>query len=919
MTGTPPVSSPHEPALPEPDRDRAPVPPVAPWLLTTRVTEPAPVVGYLSRPALLGRIDPLDQRRLVVLKAPGGFGKTMLLADLVRRQRERGWLVAWLTLAADDTPAILGAYLAWAFRRAGLDLTTLDDAEAAAPAAPRRAGRQTTLLTRAIEVHAAPCLLVLDDADRLADRDAVETVNALLRYSPRNLHVAVAYRRNPGLDVDGDVLAERGVGLGVSQLRFSAPEIVRFLGADLARGDLEALVARTEGWPVALQLWRNLRGDAARPAPVHDFRGDKGVTANFLGARLLGTLPQADRDFLLDLALFDWIEPALVDEVLGSGDTARRLAALGELDGLLHDRGGGVARLHPLIRDYCAAQRFRETPDRFRRIRIAIARALEQRNRLVPAVRHARDAGDDRLVGDILERAGGLRLWIMEGVTRLRALDRSLTPAVLQTHPRVALLHCLVLAMRGKLADARALYEDVERRTEAFTRDREGGDARRLHADGVLVRALLAGFGCLPIGAEAVRAAIAEVVVLADDADGDPTVRGVCAILLCAGNCQRARFDVGRRRAAEAQAHFARCGSRYGVVFRAFHAGAAAAAQGLVSEAVDHYAQAREIVSRFFPEDGGAASILDVLETELAIERNRFRGGAEAPDAGKFRNLGVWFDVYAVACGVAAETVGDAHGAAAALTVVDQADEHAGSLGMTSLVRFVAALRVSVLIAAGRGGEAEQAWADGRLPEAAPALLDLRGQTWREMEVLAEARIRLLVARGEFAAARDVAARLCETTAAHGLVRTLMRGLALAMVIEHLAGDAARAAERLAAFLAQVRTTDYPRPLVREGAVSRAVLEGLLDTSPDEPLRDTAGVMLAHLAGAPPPVAPVMAPREVEVLRELARGARDREIADRLGVSENGVRYHLKSIYRKLRVGGRQDAVGRARDLGLLS
>ena len=911
------MSSTREPALPEPDRDRAPVPPAAPWLLTTRVTEPAPVVGYLSRPALLGRIDPLDQRRLVVLKAPGGFGKTMLLADLVRRQRERGWLVAWLTLVADDTPAILGAYLAWAFRRAGLDLTTLDDAEVAAP---RRAGRHTALLTRAIEVHAARCLLVLDDADRLADRDAVETVNALLRYSPRNLHVAVAYRRNPGLDVDGDVLAERGVGLGVSELRFSTPEVARFVGADLAPGDLEALVARTEGWPVALQLWRNLRGDAARPAPVHDFRGDKGVTANFLGARLLGTLPQADRDFLLDLALFDWIEPALVDEVLGSGDTTRRLAALGELDGLLHDRAGGVARLHPLIRDYCAAQRFRETPDRCRRIRIAIARALERRNRLVPAVRHARDAGDDRLVGDVLERAGGLRLWILEGVTRLRALDRSLTPAVLQTHPRVALLHCFVLAMRGKLDEARALYEDVERRTEAFTRDREGGDARRLHADGVLVRALLAGFGCLPIGAEAVRAAIAEVVLLADDADRDPAVRGVCAILLCAGNCQRAQFDVGRRRAAEAQAHFARCGSRYGAVFHAFHAGAAAAAQGLVPEAADHYTRAREIVSRFFLEDGGSAAILDVLEAELAIERNRFRGGAlEALDAGKFRDLGVWFDVYAAACGVAAEIAGDAHGAAAALTVVDQAGEHAGSLGMTSLARYVAALRVSALIAAGRGGEAEQAWAAGRLPEAAPALLDLRGQTWREMEAIAEARIRLLAALGDLDAARELADGLCKTTAAHGLVRTLMRGLALAMAVEHRAGDAVRAAERLAAFLAQVRTTDYPRPLVREGVVSRAVLESLLDTAPDEPLRDTAEAMLAHLAGAPPPVAPVMAPREVEVLRELARGARDREIAARLGVSENGVRYHLKSIYRKLRVGGRQDAVGRARDLGLLS
>ena len=911
------MSSTREPALPARDHDRAPS---ARWLLTARVTAPLLVPGYVHRPALFERIDPLEQHRLVVLKAPGGFGKTMLLADLARRQRERDWLVAWLALTADDTPAILGAYLAYAFRRAGLDPSVLDVAEAEAEATPWRPGRHTALLTRVIETHAAPCLLVLDDADRLAHRDAIETVNTLLRYSPPNLHIAVACRRNPGLDVDGIVLDDRGISLGGAQLRFSTPEIARFMGADLAPGDVEELVARTDGWPVALQLYRNLRAAVGRPVPVREFRGDKGVTANFLGKRLLGTLAPADRDFLLDLALFDWIDPALVDEVLGTGGTRRRLAELAELDGFLHDRGGGVVRLHPLLQEYCAAQRFRETPDRFRRLQIAIARALEQRNWLVPAVRHARDAGDDRLVGDILERAGGLRLWIMEGVTRLRALDRCLTPAVLKTHPRVALLHCLVFGMRGKLGEAQALFEDVERRTEAFTRDREGGDDRRLAADGALLRAVLHGFGCLPIGAEAVRAAIGKVAVLADDADLDPAVRGVCAILLCGGNYERARFDLSRRRAAEAQAHFARCGSRYGAMFHAFHAGLAAVAEGQVPEAAGHYARARQIVNRFFPEDGGSTAILDVLETELDLERNLFQGVApEVPAPATFRDLGAWFDFYAAAYGVAAEAAGLSHGAAAALAVVDQAAEHAGSLGMISLARCVSGMRVTVLVLSGHAGEAEHAWRDGRLPEAAPALFDLRGQTWREMEAIADARIRLLAARGDLAAARDVATRLCDTAAEHGLVRTLMRGLVLAMVIEHQAGDAVRAEERLAAFLARVRTTDYPRSLVREGAVSREVLERLIGTAPDAALRDTAKAMLAHLQGPPPASdAPAFTPREVQVLRELAGGARDREIAARLRVSENGVRYHLKHIYRKLRASGRQDAVRRVRDLGLL-
>ena len=888
-----------------------------PWVLSARVTAPDLVRGYYDRPELLARIDPLEDRRITVLTAPGGFGKTTLLADLHRRARNRGRVAAWLTLTGDDTPAVLGAYLACAFERAGLPLSGGERPGAAAPAG------YTALLAHAIEAWGAPCLLILDDAGRLVVRETVEALDALLRYGPRNLHVAVAGRRNPGLDVDEAVLAGRGLRVGVEQLRFSLSEIAGFVGPALSGSDLQALAARTEGWPVALQLYRNLQAGRTQPVSVRDFRGDKGVAANFLGERLLRTLSGADREFLLDLALFEWIEPALVDEVLEMHDARRRVAALAELDGLLHDRGDDVVRLHPLIRDYCAARRFRDTPDRFRRIHAAIARSSARRNRLVPAVRHARDAGDDRLVGDVVEEAGGLRLWCTEGMTRLLAIDRLLTPAVIETHPRVAFLHCIVLAMRGKLGAARALCDDVGRRTRGFTRDRAGGDDRALRAERVLVQGMLFGFGCWPIGDEAVLGVIAEMAALADDEELDPAIRGAYDVVLSAGNHQRARFEAGRQRVARAQAHFERCGSWYGALCCHFHAGIAAMAQGRVRSAAEHYASGRRIVRRHFPEDGGSALILDVLTAELDLERNRLAAEASpVPDAARLRDMGVWFDVYAAAFDVAVATTCDRRGAAAALAVLDETHEHVRLPGLASVLRYLSALRVSLLVAAGRVEQAEEAWRSAGLPDAAPALLDLRGQTWREMEAVACARVRLLSARGEVAAARELAAGTCEAAAARDLVRTLMWGLAAAMVVEHRAGAADRAAERLVEFLGWFRTTDYLRPLVRDRAVSLAVLRRLLATG-GAGVRDAAEAVLRLLGEdvrAPAgPAAPALTPREVEVLEVLAGGVRDREIAARLGLTGNGVRYHLKRIYRKMSAAGRVDAVRRARALGVIS
>ena len=370
---------------------------------------PEPPARYVRREPLQQRLKGLLERRLTVLRAPAGFGKTSVLADLASRVREQGLIVGWISLDGDDTPNLFGSYLAAAFEHAGLDLTLLNahDGWSSSPAV-----QQMGMLARAIELHAAPCLLMLDEVDRLPQR-TVKLVDLLVKRAPGNLHVAMAFRSDPGLELAPQVLNGDAVILGPENLRFSKADIARFFQDGLSRRELTAVEKRTAGWPVAVMMYRNLR--ASRPGERAANAGR--LTDNYVGVCVLRDLSAEERACLLDLAVFDWIDADLVRDVHGASGAVDRVTALSALDGLLLPIGsdGAVRRLHPLVRDYCLALLSAEDPDRKRSLHRRIALALAKRGHLTPAWRHAADAGDGQLLGELIERFGVFDLWALGG------------------------------------------------------------------------------------------------------------------------------------------------------------------------------------------------------------------------------------------------------------------------------------------------------------------------------------------------------------------------------------------------------------------------------------------------------------------------------------------------------------------------
>ncbi len=879
------------------------------WLLKAKVSSPEPGSGHVLRAALLQRLDAAVERRFALLHAPAGFGKTTVLADFSRSKREEGLAAAWISLDEDDSPSVFGDYLACALERGGLDLSGLPAADAW-PSSP--ATHRIGMLASAVELHRAPCLLVLDEFDRLP-RDTVDLVQRLVEHGPGNLHFALAFRSNPGLDLSMQVLDGPGIVVGADELRFSRSEIEQFFGGALSRRQLAAAEEQTAGWPVALTVYRHQRAAGAETRGTAIAR----LTADFVRRRLLQGLSEEDRAFVCELAVFDWIDADLVDEVLGSGSAGARMASLPLLDGLLAPIGadGAMRRLHPLVREPCAEVLATEDPDRKRSLHAGIARALARRGQFVPAWRQARAAGNARLAGELIQRAGLFDIWLRYGVPGLFSANGLLTPEITASHPRLVLLRVVALRMTLKVDEASALYESVRSSTKDCTRDRGEGDAEALAVDRVFTRVVLAGGSQL-----GVRDELDTLLPEAGGAEVDGRTRlrlGARQMVMCGSSFERAHFDECRRHATLAREHFGK-ERPYGDLVLDLYEGMAAMAGGRAGEAGECYARARRAARRDFAADPCLAVCVDALMLDLDLERDRGKPVEPRTLKALAELRAIWTDLDAVAFAVSAELTFEQHDREAAIRSLTTTLDEVRAMCSETLSRCVAGLLVHYLVEVGRPEQAAEVWREQALPDDVRALLDLDGQPWLTMESQSCARVRLLAAQGDFAAADEVATGLCAAAAERGLTRTLLRGLALAMAVAEWAGQADKALSRLVEFLRLARETGYVRPLVRDREVSRLVLRRLLGVAPDPHTRGAAESMLARLDRARTD-APVFSSRELQVLAEVRHGLRNREIAVRLGISQPGVRFHLMNIYRKTGVSRRDEAVRTAQSLGVLN
>ena len=398
-------------------------------LLATKLHVPSRRPGFVPRPRLVGRLEHGLARGLVLVCAPAGSGKTVLLADWARHG---GRPVAWLSLdAGDNDPARFWRHVIAALGRARpgtgeLAGSSLGALEASSPDA--------LVMALINELAAGPgedeVVLVLDDYHLIDSRPVHESLLFLLEHLPPGLRVVLASRSDPPLPLAR--LRARGqlAELRAAELRFTADEAAALLreaiGADLPGPAVTALTARTEGWAAGLQLaGLSLRGQADTAGFVAAFSGSHRYVLDYLTGEVLERQNPQVREFLLETSVLERLSGELCDAVTGRPGSQAMLQDV-ERAGLFLvplDDVRGWWRYHRLFADLLRARLQEEQPGRVPALHRAAAAWSEEHDLADDAVRHALAAGDTAWAARLIERHVEELLGRSEGVTLRRWLS----------------------------------------------------------------------------------------------------------------------------------------------------------------------------------------------------------------------------------------------------------------------------------------------------------------------------------------------------------------------------------------------------------------------------------------------------------------------------------------------------------------
>ena len=240
-----------------------------------------------------------------------------------------------------------------------------------------------------------------------------------------------------------------------------------------------------------------------------------------------------------------------------------------------------------------------------------------------------------------------------------------------------------------------------------------------------------------------------------------------------------------------------------------------------------------------------------------------------------------------------------------------------GSAGMPAFARLLAASRVSALVVAGHLDEAERTWLEQALPGTTASCLDMKTQSWREVEGVCEARGRLLTANGRYDEARDLLREFHAVAERHSFRRMQLRALALAIALELRAGQPKAGLRHLTRYLELFDESPYVLPLVHERATCTDLLSQIAADA-SSPHKEHAGRILAAMGRVEERQGLSLTDRERQVLRRLPDGS-VKAMATALGLSVHGVRYHLRRLFAKFGVSDRTKLLSRAKTLGLIT
>ncbi|MDQ3910376.1 MAG: LuxR C-terminal-related transcriptional regulator [Actinomycetota bacterium] len=911
-------------------------------LLRTKLYVPRAHPNLVPRPRLGELLNEGMERKLTLISAPAGFGKTTLLSEWRMIHLDSEYPLAWVSLEeADNDPVRFLSYLIAALQAIEAEVGEALLSSLRSPQAPPLDSTLTALVN---EIASIPkdFALALDDYHLIADEVVHGTLAFLLDHLPLQAHLVIASRVDPPL-----ALARlRGQGqmteIRTDDLRFTPEETTAFLrgtmGLDLPEESVIALEERTEGWITGLQLAAlSMRGRQDISGFIAALKGSSRYVLDYLAEEVLRRQPEDIGVFLLQTSILDRLSGPLCDAVTDRADGQEMLERLerANLFTISLDDERRWYRYHHLFAEFLRDRLHQTQPEQEPELHRKASSWYEHNGLVHEAVDHALAAADLKTTARLIEE--NFRDMLAHGeAALLLSWMEALPEELVRSRPWLCIPYAWALVITGQLEAAELRGQELERMVDtnlslpADEREITLSDKELAAVSGeaAAIRAFIVrNRGDVPLSIELSRRAL-ELV-----SEDNLTLRGIVAYLLAGAYSMSGDLTAAKQSLSEAITTNQRAGNAFAVLLAMRGLAELEVIRGRLHRAADLYRQALRLAEqRPFPAAGlayvGMGELLYEWDDLDGAMRHLTEGIALGEQSG---STSIILPGHALLARVKWAR-GDPEGAHRVIQ-----DDETAAQGMTpssrDLNRIVAYGARLTLAQGGVGGAAR--------------LLEERGigvnDDLDHLNVLEHVMLaRVLIARREDDAALDLLERLLGVAEATGSMGSAIEILAVEALAFDARGDEARAMAALGRALSLADPESYVRTFVDEGEPMATLLQKWLraqrkeqhsSSSPQNASPEYARKLLAAFrrpsgsralgTGADAsrtsqPLPEPLSERELEVLRLIAAGKSNREISGQLFVTVDTVKKHLTHIFGKLGVRSRTQAVVQARELGLI-
>jgi LuxR family maltose regulon positive regulatory protein len=895
-------------------------------LLATKLLAPRLPAGLIDRPRLIELAAQVENKRLTVIKAPAGFGKTSLALAWLNRLRASGAHVAWLSLDTDDDePARFLHHLAQALRNAcgnvGASAIGLTAEASLVPAQSIVA----TLINELVEVD-DEVYLFLDDYHLISLPVIHRVVAFFIEHMPSHVHLIICTRVDTTLPLARLRASNELLEIDASALRFNLEETRCFIEREcpggLGASTIKSLFASTEGWAAALRISASvLIREEARPGLQSGTpSGASRPFAAYL-EDMLKHLPAEMVEFMLRTAILDRLSAPLCEAVTGVANSQSMLEAITARQLLLEpmDVEGHWFRYHHLMRDYLCQRletQYRdEVPDVHRRA----CQWYALQEQWTDAVRHSIAAGatDDAIA---LMRRCAMALVTRGDLLTLLGWQRQFPAHLMRDQLQVRLAIAWGMALALRFDDALAMLDALERDAATST----GVETERMRWEGQAIRAVLAALQDDP------QRGLAMAQACLERPSEDIWTTNVVSNVV--------RF--GHWKAGDLEALYATPWVPYSIeddqrnvfssVYRLCLLGHAEMQQMHFVLAERYFMESMHLAERYSGPQSISAALCAPMIAQLRYEQGRLdEAEALLVDLMPIVDLAVMLDSVLIAYRVLVRIAVARSNAVQAYALLDQAQTLGHRRGWHRLIAAALVERTRLHIS------------QGRMTEASACVSQLDGLAARNTQssppVSAEIDNYRALATGCVAAARNRTHEAVEHLSAawrsaesrHGdyLALRLRTTLALAWM------GASKTHEAIEVFGEVVKAAapaGICQSILDQGAEIGPLLQATRDDTRGTPqTKDVVNYIDRLLDGwralyqsdnlsQRDAERESLSAREREIVGLIAQGQSNKEIARSLGIAPETVKSHVKSIFVKLSVDKRAHAVSRAQALGLL-